>query len=239
MDITIRPAAAVLYRAMARSPTLTPGMLLEAYRAGAFPMASGRGGEVAWYTCDPRAILPLTDEGLHVSRSLRKTLRRGVFEVRMDTAFEAVIRACAQPRGGDGDGDDTVRSNVADETWINDAIITAFCQMHELGYAHSVEAWARDDNDADNADDATLVGGVYGLAIGGAFFGESMFSRRADASKVALVALWEHLRSRGYTLFDTQYANAHTQRLGVIDIPAAAYHRLLRRALRQDRRWRD
>lgn len=179
---------------------LTPELLVRAYCAGIFPMANARHGDaIHWYAPDPRAIIPL--ESFHVPRSLRRTIRRRVFEVRIDTAFSAVIHACA----------------AREETWISDEIIRAYEELHDLGLAHSVEAWRQGE----------LAGGLYGVALGSAFFGESMFSRVRDASKVALVALVERLRARGYTLLDTQFLTGHLARFGAVEIPRAEYlHRL-------------
>lgn len=197
---------------------INPQMLLEAYRQGAFPMAESRHGRVRWYTADPRAILPL--DGLRVSRSLRKRVRRGDYRITRDQAFEQVIRACAQPRP------------YAAQTWINDQIISAYTALHRLGPGHSVEAWI-DHTDAQ----PTLVGGLYGVAIGGAFFGESMFSRATDASKVCLVHLVDHLRSRGYALLDVQFSNPHMEQFGIIEIPRRQYLAMLREAMAQPVTW--
>jgi len=166
-------------------------------------MASHRRGPIEWYSPDPRAIIPL--DGLHVSRSLRRTLKRNVFTVRINTAFESVIRACAGRA----------------ETWISEEIIAAYTELHHRGFAHSVESWH----------DEQLVGGLYGVAIGGAFFGESMFSRMTDASKVALVHLVERLKRRGFTLLDTQFMTEHLRALGAIELPRRSYLRLLSKAL--------
>ena len=199
---------------MAVTRDLTPELLLHAYSIGCFPMGRSRrsrGGE--WFDPDPRAILPL--DGLRVSHSLRKTVRSGVFDVRRDSAFECVIRACAEPRP-DHQG-----------TWINDDIIEAYTRLHRLGFAHSIEAWkAECDGKAPQ-----LVGGLYGVSLGGAFFGESMFTRATDASKVCLVHLVEHLRKRGFALLDSQMATDHTRSLGVIEIPREQYRELLARAI--------
>ena len=151
---------------------LEPGTLLAAYRTGLFPMPVRRGGEVAWWSPEPRGVIPL--DGLRVTRSLARSCRR--FDVRIDTAFGAVMRACADPRREAG--------------WIDGRFVAAYTRLHELGWAHSVETWSRDEQGHDE-----LVGGLYGVAIGGLFAGESMFHRRTDASKVALVALVERLRA--------------------------------------------
>ena len=195
-------------------PALTCDKLLWAYRQGLFPMAESRDGEIHWYYADPRAVLPL-DGRFHVSRSLRKRVRQGTYRTTRDAAFDRVIRACAEPRP------------YARETWISRRIIDLYCQLHRRGDAHSVEAWRGDD----------LVGGLYGVAIGGAFFGESMFSHATDASKVCLVHLVEHLRARGYTLLDTQFANDHMRQFGLIEIPHEQYLQRLALAVDQAVSW--
>ncbi len=184
---------------MVRLPDhLEPNFLLRAYAAGIFPMADER-GQISWYSPDPRAIIEHAD--LRVSRSLRARIRRGDFTVRFDGAFEAVMRACAAPRG-----DET-------GTWINEEFIQVYTILHRHGFAHSVEAWRA----------GRLAGGLYGVSIGGAFMGESMFSRETDASKVCLVALVERLQARGYTLHDTQFLTPHLERLGAREIPCDEY----------------
>lgn len=170
-----------------------------------FPMADGR-GRIGWYEADPRAILEL--DALHVPRSLGRTIRRGIYEVRVDTAFRAVMEGCAR------------RSS----TWISGKLIDAYSTLHERGVAHSVEAWR----------DGTLCGGLYGLAIGGAFFGESMYSDASDASKVCTVALVERMRARGFSLLDCQWRTPHTERFGAIYITKLEYLRRLQLALGQD-----
>jgi len=187
---------------------LDPMLVINAYAQGIFPMAD-HFGRIRWYAPDPRAILEHDD--LHVSRSLRATLRKRIYEVRMDTQFEAVMRCCAD----------------REETWINEAFITAYTQLHYAGLAHSVEAWK----------DGELVGGLYGVALGGAFMGESMFSRATDASKICLVALVEHLKARGYVLHDVQFWTPHLAMLGVKEIPRKAYERRLKEALRLRCTW--
>lgn len=187
---------------------LTPELLLRAYAGGIFPMAeSRRTRSVFWVDPETRGILPL--DRFHVPRSLRKTVRHGPLAVRCDTAFEAVMRACAAPRPGHPD------------TWINEPILAAYTRLHRLGFAHSVECWQ---------DDA-LVGGLYGVSMGGAFFGESMFSRVRDASKVALVHLVARLRLGGYQLLDVQFVTEHLARFGVEEIPARIYLERLEAAL--------
>ena len=187
---------------------LDPVMIINAYAQGIFPMADHH-GRIRWYAPDPRAVLE--HENLCVSRSLRATIRKAIYEVRMDTAFEAVMRCCA----------DRV------ETWINEAFIHTYTLLHDAGLAHSVEAWK----------DGRLVGGLYGVALRGAFMGESMFSYATDASKVCLVALVEHLRGRGYVLHDTQFWTPHLASLGVTEIPRRVYEQRLREALQLDCRW--
>jgi leucyl/phenylalanyl-tRNA--protein transferase len=175
-------------------PPLSPGLIVHAYKQGIFPMADDD-GTVHWYQPDPRAVFPL--DAFHVPKSLAKTLRQNKFEVRVDTAFEAVMRGCARPG----------------ETWISEELVGAYTELHRLGWAHSVEAWQ----------DGALVGGLYGVAIGGAFMGESMFSHVTDASKVCLVHLVERLRARGFTLLDSQTPTEHLARFGQVLIPHEAY----------------
>ncbi len=185
---------------------------------GAFPMAEPETGEVMWFTADPRSIVPL-DGSLHVGRTLTRTIRKGVFDIRTDTAFDEVIRACANDRGQDN------------RNWISPEMIAAYNALHRAKLAHSIEAWR----------DGKLVGGLYGVALGGAFFGESMFCRPAiggtDASKVCLVSLVARLRGRGFLLCDSQYSNAHMDRFGVHDINADDYRRLLEDALELNVEW--
>ncbi|HEY3241251.1 MAG TPA: leucyl/phenylalanyl-tRNA--protein transferase [Acidimicrobiia bacterium] len=188
---------------------LAPGTLLAAYRRGLFPMHLDRRGRIlGWWAPDPRGVLPL--DGLRVSRSLRRSARR--FEIRVDTAFPDVIAACAQPRPRGGH-------------WIHPAIVDAYRDLHRLGWTHSVEAWDRETGG--------LAGGLYGVAIGGLFAGESMFHRVTDASKVALVGLVEILDEDGDPgrLLDVQWATPHLARLGAVEIPAAEYRRRLSAAL--------
>jgi len=179
--------------------------VLAAYRAGLFPMPVGADGPLGWWSPDPRGVVPL--DGLRVSRSLRRSCRR--FDVRVDTACDAVIAACADPRRPHG--------------WISAEVQAAYRQLHRLGWVHSVEAWA----------DGELVGGLYGVAIGGFFAGESMFHRRTDASKVALVALVDLLGSDGLLdrLLDVQWCTPHLAGLGAVELPRPAYLTRLARAL--------
>ncbi len=177
-------------------------VLLQGYRLGVFPMAMADGA-IEWFSPDPRAILPL--EEFHVSHTLERVFARKAFETRLDTSFVEVMRECAH----------------RPETWINDEIIASYAHLHELGHAHSVEAWQ----------DGKLAGGLYGVAIGGAFFGESMFHHVRDASKVALLGLVEHLRARKFVLLDTQWLTPHLQQFGAIEIPRAKYLHLLNTAV--------
>lgn len=183
---------------------LTPALLIEAYRMGIFPMGD-EGGGVRWYSPDPRTILDPAN--FHVPHNLRKVIRRGKFEVRINGDFPAVLDACADRSSG---------------TWITDPIRAVYLKLREGGHAHSVESWY----------EGTLAGGLYGVAIGGAFFGESMFFRVSDASKVALVALLERLRARGFALCDTQWNNDHLRWFGAVDLPRAEYLRQLQEAVR-------
>lgn len=185
---------------------LTPEILEACYRAGAFPMADGY-GRVEFYRSDPRSVLEL--DALRVSKSLARVIRKGVYEVHVNRDFEAVIRACAD----------------RDETWISAEIIAGFVRLHHAGKAHSVEAYLGEE----------LVGGLYGVALGGAFMGESMFSRRSDASKVCLVHLVERLRELGYTLLDCQIHNDHLASMGAVEIPEKEFLRRLEGALLLDR----
>ena len=183
---------------------ITPEILLRAYAMGIFPMAEGRDDtEIHWVDPRRRGILPL--DGFHISRSLARRLRSGAYSVTADHAFSDVVTACAE-RG---------------ETWISHRIQALYEQLHALGQAHSIEVWQ----------DGRLVGGVYGVTLGAAFFGESMFSRATDASKVALAHAVRGLKAGGFRLFDTQFLTPHLASLGGIEIPRAAYHRLLAEAL--------
>ena len=177
-------------------------LLLQAYRFGIFPMAMSD-SSIEWFSPDPRAILPL--ERFHVPHGLRRVADKNIFEVKMDQRFGEVIRACAKRK----------------DTWINREIIESYEHLHELGHAHSVETWQT----------GKLVGGLYGVAIGGAFFGESMFHRKTDASKVALVALVQHLQAQKFVLLDTQWVTPHLVQFGAIEIPRSQYIRLLKGAV--------
>ncbi len=183
-------------------------LLLKAYASGVFPMAeSADDPEVFWVRPEARGIIPL--DAFHVSHSLRKTIRQAHFDIRVDTDFAGVMAACGEER-------DNRRS-----TWINGPILEAYAELHRLGHAHSVEAWREE----------RLVGGLYGVTLGRAFFGESMFSRETDASKVCLVHLVERLREHGFVLLDTQFTTDHLKRFGAVDVPRRQYERLLEQAL--------
>lgn len=191
-----------------KNKLLDPVILVHAYAQGIFPMADER-GKIRWYAPDPRAILEY--HNFHISRSLRATIHKRCYEIRMDTAFEQVMRFCA----------------AREETWINEEFIKTYTHLHRMGVGHSVEAWH----------DGQLVGGLYGIALGGAFMGESMFSRATDASKVCLVALVEHLHARGYVLHDTQFLTPHLASLGITEISRTEYERRLYVALGLSCRW--
>ena len=183
---------------------LTPQILLQAYATGIFPMAESQlDDEIFWVDPKRRGIMPL--DSFHISRTLKRQILRNAFTIRTNSDFSAVVRACAD----------------RPVTWINEPIFALYRTLHQQGHAHSLELW----------DGADLVGGVYGVALGGAFFGESMFSRRTDASKIALAYLVDHLRLGGFTLFDTQFLTPHLQSLGGVDISRESYRRLLRQAL--------
>ncbi len=189
---------------------LDPEVLLSAYSRGAFPMAD-RDGTIRWYTADPRGILPL--DAFYIPRTLRQIVRQNRFEIRIDSAFEETMRQCALCR--------------PDGTWINDELVAAYAGLQRLGFAHSVECWR----------EGRMVGGLYGVSLGGAFFGESMFHREANASKVALYHLVARLKSRGYKLLDTQATTDHLCRFGAISIPAEEYEKLLDAAVKLDCRF--
>jgi len=189
---------------------IDPALLVRAYQQGIFPMGM-EDGSLGWFSPDPRGILPL--ETFHVPSRLARVMRQGTFTVRVDTAFEAVMRACAK-RPDDG-------------TWITDEIVESYTALHRLGLAHSVETWQ---------DDA-LVGGLYGVHLGGAFFGESMFHSVTDASKVALASLVDRMTRQGFLLLDTQWVTPHLQQFGAIEIPRKEYLVRLAQALQRDARF--
>lgn len=184
---------------------ITPELLLRAYANGVFPMAqSADSAEIFWVDPTRRGIFPL--DQFHISRSLRRKIRKQPFRISTDQDFSAVLTGCADH----------------EETWINKEIFNLYNTLHEMGHAHSLEVWEGE----------TLVGGVYGVVLGGAFFGESMFSRRTDASKIALAYLMARLRVGGFSLFDTQFLTDHLASLGAVEISHAKYHRLLKAALK-------
>lgn len=188
---------------------LNPEIILRAYAEGLFPMAERREDtKLFWIDPEKRGIIPL--ESFHIPRRLKKTVRSNLYNIRCDTCFEEVIRACADKRPG------------REETWINDEIIKLYVQLFKNGKAHSVETWHKN----------MLVGGLYGVAIGGAFFGESMFSRARDASKVALVHLVARLHHGGFKLLDTQFVTSHLAQFGVVEIHRSGYRHLLSAALK-------
>ncbi len=197
-----------------RSIEITPDLLIRAYRAGFFPMAEAREADrLYWLDPELRGVLPL--DGFHLPRRLRRTVESGMFTVTVDRDFAGVIAGCAEAAPG------------RDDTWINPEIETLFTELHRRGVAHSVESWR----------DGALVGGLYGVALGGAFFGESMFSQASDASKVALVHLMARLRLGGFVLLDTQFVTSHLGRFGAIEIPRDRYKQRLAEALEAPARW--
>ena len=188
--------------------SLTPANIIKAYSIGIFPMAENHSDKnIFWIDPEKRGILPL--ECLHVSKSLRKTLRREHFHVTYNHNFDHIIKECAR------------LSSTRSETWINQEIIEAYTDLHKMGYAHSVECWKKDK----------IVGGLYGISLGGAFFGESMFSRESNASKISLVHLVALLKDRGFVLLDTQFTTDHLEKMGVIEISRKTYHKKLQYAL--------
>lgn len=189
----------------ARPPVLNADMLLGAYARGWFPMAHADGA-LYWHDPDPRAVFPLAT--LRPGRTSRRVLQRSPFRTTRDQAFTEVMRACADRT----------------ETWISREMIAAYTDLHARGHAHSVEVWR----------DGSLVGGIYGVHLGAAFFGESMFGRESNASRVAFLTLLAHLQARGFRLFDTQYLNDHTALLGAVELPRTAFHQQLAQALQQE-----
>lgn len=186
---------------------ISPSVLLGAYSIGYFPMADSD-NSISWYSPDPRTIIPL--DGYNIPRSTKQIIRKNIFRIEINTCFESVIRGCAGRK----------------ETWINGEIIESYLELHRLGYAHSVESY-----DADG-----LAGGLYGVALGSAFFGESMFSRRSGASKVALAFLIEHLVKQDFILLDTQYITPHLKMFGATEIPRGKYIQMLGEALEPSRK---
>lgn len=192
-----------------RRDFIPPEVLLQAYASGYFPMADSRDGRIEWYTADPRAILPL--QPFHVPRRLERALKKASFTYTTDRAFSQVVEACAD----------------RDSTWINDGIIQSYTALHLLGHAHSVEVWQEEE----------LVGGLYGVHLGGAFFGESMFHRVDDASKAALVYLAEHLNTRGFRMLEIQMITPLTAQFGAQLVQGAEYRKLLAKAVAVECEW--
>ena len=193
---------------------LQPATLVRAYREGVFPWFSP-GDPILWWSPDPRAIFEL--DRMHVSKSLARTLKSGKFRVTRDTAFREVMLGCASGRD--------------EGTWITRRMVEAYCDLHTAGHAHSVETWLPE------GDGWRLVGGIYGVSVGGLFAGESMFHRASDASKVALVSLADHLRASGFILFDTQMVTTHTTSMGAVEVPRADYLARLAAAVGVEARW--
>ena len=196
-------------RPFAPGHRIPPDLLIRAYASGVFPMAEAADDpEVFWVRPEMRGIIPL--DGFHVPRSLQKVIRRAGFDIRLDHDFGGVIDGCAEPRA------------ERPGTWINGPIRDAYAELFRRGHCHTVEAWREE----------RLVGGLYGVTLGRVFFGESMFSRETDASKVCLVHLVEHLNRRGFALLDTQFTTSHLKRFGAVDVPRRRYEKLLEEALR-------
>lgn len=188
--------------------SIEPELLLRAYSTGIFPMAEEADDpEIFWVRPEKRGVIPL--DGFHIPRSLQKTIRKGIFEIRLDSDFEGVIDGCAS-----GEGERA-------RTWINAPIRAAYGKLFEIGHCHTVEAWH----------EGKLVGGLYGVSLGQAFFGESMFTRKRDASKVCLAFLVQHLSKQGFVLLDTQFTTAHLERFGAIEVPRRKYEKMLEQAL--------
>lgn len=185
-----------------KSRIIDPQFLLMAYSNGYFPMADSKTGEISWFSPDPRAIFELSE--FRIPRSLKQIVKKNIFEIRVNSRFEEVIRAC----GG------------RHETWISEDVVQTYLELHRRGFAHSVESWKQ----------GALAGGLYGVALGGAFFGESMFSRERDASKAALVFLVKRMNEHGFTLLDTQWVTPHLARFGAKEIPRAEYMKRLKKA---------
>ena len=183
--------------------SIRPAVLIAAYRSGMFPMALGPWGEIGWFSPDPRGVIPLDE--FHIPHGLKRSLKKNRFEIRVNSAFAAVMDGCGN----------------RPSTWISPEIKTSYVDLFELGYGHSVECWR----------DGELKGGLYGVAIGGAFFGESMFGRETDASKIALVALVDRLKENGFTLLDTQWSTMHLAQFGCCELPRHQYLRQLNEAL--------
>jgi leucyl/phenylalanyl-tRNA--protein transferase len=198
-------------RYVGEQPAITPEILLRAYAAGMFPMAeSADDPEVYWVQPKIRGIIPLDE--FHISKSLAKKLRQKPFDITINKAFDKVMEFCAEA------------TDDRPTTWINPLILTIYKELHRMGYTHSVEAWEGEE----------LVGGLYGVSLGSAFFGESMFSRRTDASKICLVHLVERLKERKFTLLDTQFTTDHLKTFGAVDIPRKDYEKLLEKAMQAE-----
>lgn len=185
---------------------LNAGSLLERYRLGQFPMSNDRNG-IDWHDPDPRSIIPI--ESYKTQKSLKSTINRGLYEVKVNAQFETVLRACAELR------------TPWDGTWMNDEMFKAYIELHEMGHAHSVEIY----------EDEVIIGGLYGVHIGGVFFGESMFSKKTNASKLAFHHLLKILKDRQFSLLDSQYINPHTRMLGAIEIPRSEFKMRLKHAI--------
>jgi leucyl/phenylalanyl-tRNA---protein transferase len=196
---------------ISRSKIIDPEFLLGAYSAGYFPMAESKNGQIGWYSPDPRAIIPFDE--FRISRSLNQVLKKKIFELRINNSFEEVIRKCAE----------------REETWISEEIIKSYLQLHRLGFAHSVETWKNE----------VLVGGLYGVTLGAAFFGESMFSRVKNSSKVALACLVDRLKTKKFRLLDTQFITPHLSSLGAIEISRNEYLSLLKKSVKIKRSFLD
>ncbi|MGH9840975.1 MAG: leucyl/phenylalanyl-tRNA--protein transferase [Blastocatellia bacterium] len=199
-------------RRSATRPAITPEQILSGYQQGYFPMAQGIYGPIDWFVAEPRTIIPL-DERFHVRRSLSRAVRKMRYEIRINTVFPTVIRACAR------------HQEFPHEVWLSEEMIELYTELHRRGFAHSVEVW----------DDGELLGGLYGIAIRSAFFGESMFTRVSNASQVALVHLVERLRRRRYSLLDAQMRTRHIGYFGAVDLTHEQYLAVLAEAMRDDR----
>ncbi|MEP7235847.1 MAG: leucyl/phenylalanyl-tRNA--protein transferase [Ignavibacteriota bacterium] len=200
---------------LASQSSLDPELILNAYRNGLFPMAEGKTGEVEFFYYEPRGIIPL-DERFRVRRSLKKIIDKKQFTIKFDTAFEEVIRACSR------------HDRLPEEgIWLSEEMIRIYCELHRNGYAHSVEVWEKQE----------LIGGLYGIVVGSAFCGESMFSRKEFASQVALVFLVEHLRTQGFTLLDAQMESEHLRQFGMYSVTQTEYLQLLGEALQKNIFW--
>ena len=184
------------------TPIIEPNFLLQAYGQGLFPMGM-EDGEIGWFSPDPRGVLPL--DGFHIPHGLKRFLKKSPFEIRLDTRFRDVMLGCSD----------------RESTWIDDTVLGSYCRLNELGFAHSVEIWK----------DEKLVGGLYGVSLGAAFFGESMFSRVSNASSAALVFLVDHLNTCGFRLLDTQWTTPHLERFGAQEVPRSVYLHQLERAV--------